>query len=114
MCINFGVLLKWTHGAVAPKTMGMRPLGRSGLHVSELCLGFMTFGTKPKGEHTCAVSCCAPAVCDVCRRGGVCRWGLPSASFEDSCAMVDAFVAAGGNFFDTGVIAVIVVGSGSV
>src|SRR5690554_6702746 len=49
--------------------MQYRILGRSGLKVSELCLGTMTFGREtPEAE---------------------------------SVAMLDAFVAAGGNFIDT-------------
>jgi aryl-alcohol dehydrogenase-like predicted oxidoreductase len=52
--------------------MRYRLLGRSGLRVSELCLGTMTFGA-----------------------GG---WGTPEA---DAAAMVARFRDAGGNFFDT-------------
>lgn len=48
-------------------------LGRSGLRVSPLCLGTMTFGED---------------------------WGWGS-SVADSKAIIDAFMAAGGNFFDT-------------
>jgi aryl-alcohol dehydrogenase-like predicted oxidoreductase len=48
-------------------------LGRSGLRVSELCLGTMTFGED---------------------------WGW-GASRDESRAMFDAFAAAGGNFIDT-------------
>lgn len=48
-------------------------LGRSGLRVSELCLGTMTFGED---------------------------WGW-GASQDDSRAIFDAFAAAGGNFIDT-------------
>ena len=55
-----------------------RRLGGSGLYVSELGLGAMTFSTDGKGG-----------------------WGLPAASEEDSHAILDAYVAAGGNFFDT-------------
>jgi len=53
--------------------MNYRLLGRSGLRVSELCLGTMTFGED---------------------------WGW-GASKEESRAIFDAFVAAGGNFIDT-------------
>lgn len=53
--------------------MRYQSLGRSGLRVSELCLGTMTFGED---------------------------WGW-GASKEDSRAMFDAFAAAGGNFIDT-------------
>ena len=48
-------------------------LGRSGLRVSPLCLGTMTFGTE---------------------------WGFGSDESE-ACAVFDAYVAAGGNFVDT-------------
>ncbi|MDE3066180.1 MAG: aldo/keto reductase [Verrucomicrobiota bacterium] len=48
-------------------------LGRSGLRVSELCLGTMTFGEE---------------------------WGW-GANKDESKAIFDAFVAAGGNFVDT-------------
>lgn len=51
--------------AATPAKMEVKTLGRSGLHVSELCLGLMTMGTKPIGEHS---------------------WGMPSAPFEESCA----------------------------
>ena len=50
-----------------------RTLGRSGLRVSPLCLGTMTFGTD---------------------------WGW-GAEVADSRAMLDRYVEAGGNFFDT-------------
>ncbi|QEM12179.1 aldo/keto reductase [Mucilaginibacter rubeus] len=53
--------------------MNYKLLGRSGLKVSELCLGAMGFGTE----------------------GG---WG---AEKEASFAIMDAFAEAGGNFFDT-------------
>lgn len=53
--------------------MRYRILGRSGLRVSELCLGTMTFGED---------------------------WGW-GASQEDSRQVFDAFVQAGGNFIDT-------------
>ena len=53
--------------------MDYRILGRSGLRVSELCLGTMTFGSD---------------------------WGW-GADREDSRRIFDAFVAAGGNFIDT-------------
>ncbi len=48
-------------------------LGRSGLRVSPLCLGAMTFGLD---------------------------WGWGS-DVDDSCRIIDAFLAAGGNFIDT-------------
>ncbi|MBK7928398.1 MAG: aldo/keto reductase [Bryobacterales bacterium] len=53
--------------------MNYRLLGRSGLRVSELCLGTMTFGEE---------------------------WGWGSTEAE-SRKVFDAFVEAGGNFFDT-------------
>jgi aryl-alcohol dehydrogenase-like predicted oxidoreductase len=53
--------------------MRYKLLGRSGLRVSELCLGTMTFGED---------------------------WGW-GASREESRRVFDAFVAAGGNFLDT-------------
>ncbi|MDY0006919.1 MAG: aldo/keto reductase [Spongiibacteraceae bacterium] len=53
--------------------MRYKLFGHTGLRVSELCLGTMTFGEG---------------------------WGWGS-SREESCAVFDAFVAAGGNFFDT-------------
>ena len=55
--------------------MRYRLLGRSGLRVSELCLGTMTFGET---------------------------WGW-GASWEDSQKVFDLFVNAGGNFIDTSV-----------
>ncbi len=48
-------------------------LGRSGLRVSPLCLGAMTFGNE---------------------------WGF-GASPEDSCTIIDAYIHQGGNFIDT-------------
>jgi aryl-alcohol dehydrogenase-like predicted oxidoreductase len=54
-------------------TMSYYTLGRSGLRVSQLALGTMTFGTE---------------------------WGW-GADKETARAMVDAYVEAGGNFFDT-------------
>jgi len=53
--------------------MNYQLLGRSGLRVSELCLGTMTFGEE---------------------------WGW-GANSEESRAIFDAFTAAGGNFLDT-------------
>jgi len=53
--------------------MDYKLLGKSGLRVSELCLGAMTFGED---------------------------WGW-GANRDESRAMFDAFVAAGGNFIDT-------------
>jgi aryl-alcohol dehydrogenase-like predicted oxidoreductase len=54
-------------------TMRYKLLGRSGLRVSELCLGTMTFGEE---------------------------WGW-GASREESRRIFDAYVEAGGNFIDT-------------
>lgn len=53
--------------------MRFKLLGRSGLRVSELCLGTMTFGEE---------------------------WGW-GASKEESRKIFEAFAAAGGNFIDT-------------
>lgn len=53
--------------------MRYRLLGRSGLRVSELCLGTMTFGED---------------------------WGWGS-SRDESRKVLDAFFEAGGNFIDT-------------
>ena len=53
--------------------MRYKLLGRSGLRVSELCLGTMTFGEE---------------------------WGW-GATKEESRRLLDAFTAAGGNFLDT-------------
>src|SRR3974390_971953 len=53
--------------------MNYRLLGKSGLRVSELCLGTMTFGEE---------------------------WGWGSNS-EESHAIFEAFAEAGGNFLDT-------------
>src|SRR5438105_12665528 len=55
--------------------MKYKLLGRSGLRVSEMCLGTMTFGED---------------------------WGW-GASKEEICRMFDAFVSAGGNFVDTSI-----------
>jgi len=52
--------------------MRLRTLGRSGLRVSELCLGAMTFGTQ--------------------------GWGCDE---KTSLELVDRFLGAGGNFLDT-------------
>ncbi|MGH7993134.1 MAG: aldo/keto reductase, partial [Limisphaerales bacterium] len=53
--------------------MKYKLLGKSGLRISELCLGAMTFGED---------------------------WGW-GANQDESKAMFDAFVNAGGNFIDT-------------
>jgi aryl-alcohol dehydrogenase-like predicted oxidoreductase len=53
--------------------MNYQLLGKSGLRVSELCLGTMTFGED---------------------------WGW-GANKDESCKMFDAFAKAGGNFIDT-------------
>lgn len=55
-------------------SMKYRLLGRSGLRVSELCLGCATFGTN---------------------------WGPIGSDEQESGRIFDAFVEAGGNFFDT-------------
>jgi aryl-alcohol dehydrogenase-like predicted oxidoreductase len=57
----------------APMTMRYKLLGRTGLRVSELCLGTMTFGDDW-------------------------GWGAPK---EECARIVDAFGEAGGNFIDT-------------
>lgn len=54
--------------------MKYKLLGRSGLRVSELCLGCATFGTN---------------------------WGTIGSDKQESGRVFDAFVEAGGNFFDT-------------
>lgn len=54
--------------------MNYRLLGRSGLRVSELCLGCATFGVN---------------------------WGPIGSDKEESRRILDAFVEAGGNFVDT-------------
>jgi len=59
-------------------TIPLRRLGGSGLWVSELGLGAMTFSIDGKGG-----------------------WGLPVADETESFAILDAYVAAGGNFIDT-------------
>jgi aryl-alcohol dehydrogenase-like predicted oxidoreductase len=67
---------KWditTLGTTMEYTMRYKLLGRSGLRVSELCLGTMTFGED---------------------------WGW-GANQDESRRMFDAFAAAGGNFLDT-------------
>jgi aryl-alcohol dehydrogenase-like predicted oxidoreductase len=58
--------------------MKYKNLGKTGLKVSELCLGAMTFGDSEKAA-----------------------FGYGTAVKEDSFAMLDAFAAAGGNFIDT-------------
>src|SRR5262249_60118734 len=52
--------------------MRIRTLGRSGLRVSEICLGTMTFGAE--------------------------GWGCDE---RESLALIDRFLDAGGNFLDT-------------
>jgi len=58
--------------------MDYKRLGNTGLYVSELCLGAMTFGTKDKNN-----------------------WGLPTALEEESVKIMNYFVEKGGNFIDT-------------
>jgi len=55
-----------------------RKLGNTGLLVSELCLGAMTFGTKDKNT-----------------------WGLPTAVEQESVNILNAYTSYGGNFIDT-------------
>ena len=57
-------------------------LGKTGIKVSEICIGTMSFA----------------------HRAGTSSWGFPVASEEDAFSMLDAFVNAGGNFIDTGVV----------
>lgn len=57
--------------------MNRKPLGRSGLYVSELCLGCMTFGDPQRGGHP---------------------WTLPRAQSEP---LIRQAFEAGINFFDT-------------
>lgn len=54
-------------------------LGKTGIKVSEICIGTMSFA----------------------HRAGTSSWGFPVASEEDAFSMLDAFVNAGGNFIDT-------------
>jgi len=64
--------------AAAPKPLKLsyRRLGNTGLKVSDLCLGAMTFGSN--------------------------TWKLPAAASDKICHdMLDIFVKAGGNFIDT-------------
>jgi len=58
--------------------MKYKRLGNTGLKVSEICLGAMTFTTDGKGA-----------------------WGLPGADADESMKMLDKFVELGGNFIDT-------------
>jgi len=62
----------------SPIKMKYNRLGNTGLYVSELCLGGMTFGTTEKNA-----------------------WGLPTATEQDSIALMNYFVECGGNFIDT-------------
>jgi len=55
-----------------------RRLGNTGVYVSELCLGAMTFGTSEKNN-----------------------WGLPTAPEDESHKIIKSFVDMGGNFIDT-------------
>jgi len=63
--------------AASPK-MKYVPLGNTGVVVSELCLGAMTFGTKTTNS-----------------------WGMPTADEPTSHKILDRFVEWGGNFIDT-------------
>jgi aryl-alcohol dehydrogenase-like predicted oxidoreductase len=63
--------------AEEPKMKSVR-MGTTGLRVSELCLGCMTFGTGPVNS-----------------------MGIPTADEATSHAMLDHFVSAGGFFLDT-------------
>jgi len=55
-----------------------RLLGSTGVKVSEICLGAMTFSVSGKGA-----------------------WGLPSADQDESFKMLNYFAEKGGNFIDT-------------
>eukprot|EP00028_Trichosphaerium_sp_Am-I-7-wt_P013365 CAMPEP_0168509710 /NCGR_PEP_ID=MMETSP0405-20121227/963_1 /TAXON_ID=498012 /ORGANISM="Trichosphaerium sp, Strain Am-I-7 wt" /LENGTH=375 /DNA_ID=CAMNT_0008527271 /DNA_START=1593 /DNA_END=2717 /DNA_ORIENTATION=+ len=59
-------------------TMKYNYLGNSGVKVSEICMGTMTFGNAKNMDYN-----------------------LPTISTEESFALMDKFVEAGGNFFDT-------------
>jgi len=58
--------------------MEYKRLGNTGLYVSELCLGAMTFGTNDQNN-----------------------WGMPTALESESVKILDYFVEKGGNFIDT-------------
>lgn len=66
-----------TEYSTLPK-MNYKKLGNTGLLVSELCLGAMTFGFKEKNY-----------------------FGMPTANEEESFAILNAFEVIGGNFIDT-------------
>jgi len=57
--------------------MRMRLMGRTGLKVSEICLGTMTFGSVPGVR------------------------GAPGCDEKESLAILDAYLGQGGNFIDT-------------
>jgi len=60
------------------KQLKIKTLGGSGVKVSELCLGAMTFSSQENG------------------------WlGMPSINPEESVQLLDLFVEYGGNFIDT-------------
>jgi len=61
-----------------PIRLNYKTLGRSGLMVSEICLGAMTFGTSDKNN-----------------------WGMPTCNEETSHKILDQFASIGGNFIDT-------------
>jgi len=58
--------------------MNYHPLGNTGVKVSELCLGAMSFSKEGKGG-----------------------FGMPAANETDSHKIINAFVERGGNFIDT-------------
>jgi len=58
--------------------LGHKFLGKTGVKVSEICLGAMTFGQKEKNA-----------------------WGMPTSLETESQAMLDHYVSVGGNFIDT-------------
>lgn len=57
--------------------MRMRLMGRTGLKVSEICLGTMTFGSSPGGRR------------------------VPGCDEKESLAILNAYLDQGGNFIDT-------------
>ena len=77
------------------QTMKYKFLGKSGLKVSELCLGSMTFGASAWNMPSEVDEVHRSCVALVSAAGNLTR--IQSKCFE----MLDRFVAAGGNFIDT-------------
>ena len=69
----------------AKKTIKIRRLGRTGLKVSEICLGAMTLSNFATEE-------------EIAKRPG---GNMPIATKEVSLQIIEGYVAAGGNFIDT-------------